>query len=54
MQNTKPTPAVCVLGRAMNLHNLQDRPEGLFVDKPVVQAGLFVLSAAAFWGLFLG
>ena len=43
----------CVLGRAMNLHNQRCGTPDSFIERPVVQAALFVFSAISFFGLFV-
>lgn len=55
-QVSKPVsqPAVCVLGRAMNLHNLRARPAQSAVDTPAAQVTLFLISLATFAAFFVG
>lgn len=43
----------CVLGRAMNLHNLPAYDPSQIEERPFVQLGLFVLSAAGFLLFFV-
>jgi hypothetical protein len=44
--------AVCVLGRAMNLHNISELEPDAILDRPAVQAALALFSAASFFALF--
>ena len=45
--------AVCVLGRAMNLHNVPETGPDPILDRPAVQAALALFSGLSFFALFV-
>lgn len=53
MEITPPQGNCCVLGRAMNLHNLPQYDPAQIEERPAIQLGLLALSAVSFLVFFI-